>query len=93
MGMRYVISLHHIVTTRDIPKLDAFWRHTIRDGIREKLASKPELYGKPLRNTLKGCWGLRVGDYRVIYKIETSSVRIIAVIHRSRGYGDLASRV
>lgn len=34
-----------------------------------RLAVIPEQTGEPLRGTLKGYWKLRIGDYRVVYKI------------------------
>ena len=93
MEVRYSIWLHPTVTARDIPKLDAFWRRTIHDDIRSKLTKDPELYGKPLRHTLKGCWSLRVGDYRVVYQVDKEVVQVIAVIHRSRGYEGVITRL
>ena len=44
--------------------------------------------GKPLRAALKGLWSLRVGKYRVIYKVlpEKEMVQLITVGHRKRVY-------
>jgi len=43
----------------------------------------PEKYGVPLRKTLKGYWKLRVGDYRIIYKISSNTIYLLAICHRS----------
>ncbi|MES2504791.1 MAG: type II toxin-antitoxin system RelE/ParE family toxin [Myxococcota bacterium] len=44
--------------------------------------------GKPLRYSLKGHRRLRVGDYRVVYRIEpqNQTVVIIAIKHRKDIY-------
>ena len=93
MEVRYSITLHPLVTSHDIPRLDAFWRHEIRDAVRAKLTTEPELYGKPLRQSLKGCRGLRVGDYRVVFQIRPRTVHIFAVVHRSGKYKGVGKRV
>lgn len=44
-------------------------KQRIRNSIESKLTLAPHQFGEPLRRTLKGYWKLRVGDYRVIYKL------------------------
>lgn len=39
-------------------------------------------FGKPLRYSLKSHRRLRVGDYRVVYKIDNNTVTIISIKHR-----------
>ena len=53
----------------------------IKRAIEERLATKPEVYGKPLLRTLKGYWKLRVGEYRVVFKISGNDLRIFGIIH------------
>jgi mRNA-degrading endonuclease RelE of RelBE toxin-antitoxin system len=77
----------------EISRLDVFWRVQIRAAIGEKLYTMPAVFCKPLRRTLKGCWTLRVGDYRVIYQLKPRTVRIIAVIHRSHDYRGIERRL
>jgi len=93
MEMKYSITLHPLVTSYDIPQLDTFWRHTIRDAIREKLATKPEIYGKPLRYNLKGCRALRIGDYRAVFQMEHATVYVVAIVHRSSKYKGVERRI
>ncbi|KKW35764.1 hypothetical protein A2852_00510 [Candidatus Adlerbacteria bacterium RIFCSPHIGHO2_01_FULL_54_23] len=93
MEIRYSITLHLAVISKDIPRLDTFWRHTIRDAIREKLKTKPELYGKPLRQTLKSCRTLRIGDYRVVFKIQDITVYIVGIVHRRAKYEGIEKRI
>ena len=93
MGVKYSITLHPLVTALDIPALDAFWRRTVRDAIREKLQMNPGVFGKPLRRTLKGCRTLRVGDYRVVFQIRSRTIHVVAIIHRSSNYEGIARRL
>ncbi len=60
----------------------------IRKAIEKKLTADPVAFGKPLRHSLKGYRRLRVGDYRVIYKIVDDKilVLIIDVDHRKEIY-------
>jgi len=93
MGVtHYAIILHPAVVTEDLPRLDASWRKTIRDTVREKLATTPELYGRPLRKNLKGCWKLRVGDYRVVFRIQGKKVIVLAILHHSVVYEQAEKR-
>ena len=44
----------------------------------------------PYTGTLKGFWKLRVGDYRLVCRVETRDEQIVLIIyvaHRSRAYG------
>lgn len=49
------------------------------------LASDP-FQGKHLHGSLKGKLSLKVGDYRVIYKVEENVVYLLAVGHRKKIY-------
>jgi len=93
MEIRYRIELHPNVVKFDLPRIDAAWRRIIRDSIREKLGTEPEFYGKPLRQNLRGCRSLRVGDYRAVFQIQGAVVRIIAIIHRSAEYKGIFGRL
>ena len=63
-------------------------RIMIRNAIEKKLTADPIAFGKPLRYSLKGYRRLRVGDYRVIYKIieEKVIVLIVDIDHRKDVY-------
>jgi len=52
----------------------------------------PHKYGEPLRKTLKGYWKLRVGDYRVVFKIVVTEVWIMGIIHRKNVYERVRKR-
>lgn len=58
------------------------------NAIRERLETDPISYGKPLRKNLKGYRRLRVGKYRIIYKINVKNMKVIisVVDHRKDVY-------
>lgn len=82
----YKIVYHEQVVAEDVPPIGASWKKEIRRAIESKLAISPEVFGIPLRNTLKGYRKLRVGDYRVIFCIESKVVKILAIGHRTKIY-------
>ncbi|MDP2664459.1 MAG: type II toxin-antitoxin system RelE/ParE family toxin [bacterium] len=86
------VVYHHLVVRDDIPKLPKEWRKKIRSAIEERLTTHPDLYGKPLRRALKGYRKLRVGDYRVIFRIEKNTVKILIIQHRSVVYTEVKKR-
>lgn len=89
----FQIFYHPLVVRDDIPKLSGEWKEKIRLAIEERLATHPDLYGKPLRRSLKGYRKLRVGDWRVIFKIEKNLVKILIIQHRSVVYDQINKRI
>jgi mRNA interferase RelE/StbE len=62
---------------------------TARQAVVETLtliAAEPERVGKALVGRLGGLWSARVGNYRVLYTIETSGVIVRAIRHRAVAY-------
>ena len=86
MGVKFDIIYHLDVAKTDIPKLSPFDKDKIRKAIEEKLTAHPEMFGKPLRRSLKGYRKLRVGDHRIIYRLEGKKVKIFCIGHRSIVY-------
>ncbi len=90
--MPFKLSYHPDVKKVDLPKIDAKAKAMIRRAIEERLVSHPEIYGKPLQRTLKGYWKLRVGDYRVVFKISGDEIHILGIIHRKEVYEQIEKR-
>lgn len=90
--MSFSISYHEAVVKQDLPKLSKSSREQIKHAIETKLTENPEVFGKPLRRSLKGYRKLRVGDYRVIFRIEGSIVKILVIQHRSVVYKKVNQR-
>jgi mRNA interferase RelE/StbE len=89
----FVLRYHSDVKDIDLPKIDAKIKNRIRNAIESRLIIAPHQYGEPLKRTLKGYWKLRVGDYRVVYKIVNSEVWILGIIHRKDVYKRMDRRI
>ncbi len=61
---------------------------TLGTAIKERLEVDPISFGKPLRYSLKGHRRLRIGAYRIVYRIneEKRIVTIVVVDHRKDVY-------
>jgi mRNA interferase RelE/StbE len=88
----YKLIYHPDVKKVDLPKIDNQNKTTIKRAIEERLAVQPEVYGKPLQRTLKGYWKLRVGDFRVVFKIIGDEILILAIMHRKNIYSQVQKR-
>lgn len=86
--MTYSIHYCNLIDWKRLSKLSAKDKRRLKEAIEQKLMTRPELFGKPLRQSLTGCRSLRVGDYRVIYRIVGNTVEIQLFGHRSTIYSD-----
>ena len=82
--MGYTLKYSPEVKKYDLPEIDKPSRTRIKKVIDERLAVRPEVFGRPLRRALKGYWKLRVGDYRIIYKVINQTIRIFAINPQER---------
>lgn len=92
MDMRYEIFYHEQVVSLDILSLSSSMKNRIRSAIEQKLTEHPEIFGKPLRRSLKNYRKLRVGDYRIIFRIEGKNIKILIIAHRSFVYENVLQR-
>lgn len=69
-----------------LEKLSADIKERIVDWIEKNLVDceNPRLYGKALHGQLKGKWRYRVGDYRIVAKIEDDKILIMILDVDSR---------
>ncbi len=65
----------------------------IEAAISGRLTKAPEAYGKPLAANLSGYWKMRVGDYRVIYKVVKKEIWILGIINRRDVYREIVRRL
>ena len=86
--MAYTIEIEDRVIKEDIPAIPMPYREQIKTAIRERLTQEPVKLGKPLRYSLFGYRRLRIGDWRVIYKIYGNIVRIVKIGNRKDIYDD-----
>jgi len=80
------VRYHPKVKSEDIPRLDSYIAIRIENAIRKRLMVNPIKYGYYLRGSLKGYRKLRVGDWRIIYRIIDKEIRIIAIGNRKDVY-------
>lgn len=88
----YEITYHHRVVD-DLAKISTRTKIIIRKAIEEKLVTEPEFFGKPLQFSLKGYRSMRVGDYRVVFRLTKREVFIILIEHRAKVYQNAIKRV
>jgi mRNA-degrading endonuclease RelE of RelBE toxin-antitoxin system len=84
----YSVEYVEDVVSRDILSLSKSAKMLILKAIEERLMVDPISFGKPLRYTLKGYRRLRVGRYRIVYKIDEKRRTVIvnAIDHRKDVY-------
>ena len=91
--MPFELRYHTDVKAVDLPLINSKLKKRIKNAIETRLTTAPDRYGEPLRKTLKGYWKLRVGDYRVVFKIMENEVWILGIIHRKKVYEEMLKRI
>lgn len=91
--MTYILNYSDPAKKNDYPKLGESEKIRIRKVVEEKLTTHPEIFGKPLRCSLKGCRSLRVGSYRVVFRIEGAVVMVYAIQKREKVYKNVFRRI
>jgi len=93
----YRIVLDDLVLERDLKPMDPCDRERILRAIRKKLTEAPGDFGSPLAGGLKGFWKLRVGAYRVIYRIlekeKLVDVVLVGFRRNEEAYDEMMRRV
>ena len=72
------------VALKQIQRLDPPIRERVERAM-ALIALDPQS-GKPLRGPLRGKFSYRVGDWRIVYRVENEEVYVEAVTHRSSAY-------
>ena len=91
--MGYKLLYHPDVYKEDLKCIPTNIKIRIRKAIETRLAKDPILFGQPLRQSLKGHRRLRVGDWRVIYRVEHSDIIILKIGNRKDVYQEAFRRV
>ena len=84
--MPYKVVFADAVLREDAPALDTEIEMRVREAIEAKLKTHPHTFGKPLRHSLRNHRSLRVGDFRIVYRVDAAIVRVIAIVHRRDVY-------
>ena len=88
--MKYHVEFTESVY-KTLSKLDKYTAKMLINWIKDKLegVEDPRVYGKALSGNLAGLWRYRVGDWRIIAKIEDDKlvILVLAIGHRREIYG------
>ncbi len=79
MSAIWKIKIHKLVLSEDFKSISHPQQSIILKDIHKKLSLDPKGYGKPLLGSLKGYWRIRVGDYRIIYRILEDVITVFVV--------------
>ena len=91
--MPYRILYHPLVKEKDLPKLNTTIKERIKTAVENRLLTEPEKYSEPLRKTLKGYRKLRVGDYRIVLRVDEEIIYIFGICHRKDVYARVEKRI
>ncbi len=76
----YNIKYGNLVSKKELKKVSPEILQNIKKQIEKKLTQSPEKFGKPLKESLRGYRRLRIGNFRVLYKIlEKEEVQIVFI--------------
>ncbi|MBI2891593.1 MAG: type II toxin-antitoxin system RelE/ParE family toxin [Nitrospirae bacterium] len=89
--MAYIVRFRDVALA-DLEELPRNLQARILRAVEARLATAPHRYGVRLRRALSGLWKLRVGDRRMVYELERSSVTVWAVRHRKDVYPEVERR-
>jgi mRNA interferase RelE/StbE len=81
-------SLHKLRVPQDVAELVRGLHPQLKRKVRaalERILSHPHS-GKPLKDELAGLWSFRVGKFRLIYRLSSRQVDLIAFGPRARIY-------
>ena len=93
--MEYEIIFDPRVVKQDFKSIGESVKKRIVREIKKKLKTSPTDFGKPLQFKLRNLYRLRVGDYRIIYHIDSNEllVTILKIGHRSEVYEEILKRI
>ena len=87
--MKYEVN-YTAQVLKTLEKMDKFTKRILVDWIEKNLVGceNPRIHGKPLSSNRVGQWRYRVGDYRIIAKIEDDKliILVITIGHRREVY-------
>jgi mRNA interferase RelE/StbE len=91
--MNWEVLYHPDIVKCDLPEIPKNIQARLKKAIELRLLIDPTLSGGPLRKDLKGYRKMRVGDYRIIYRIEKNGIIILIIGHRKKVYSRVFQRI
>ena len=89
----FTVVYHPLVAKDDLPAIPGNIKERLQKAIEERLMVDPISYGLPLRQSLKGYRKLRVGDYRIVYRIHDETVIVLKIGNRKDVYAGVFMRI
>jgi mRNA interferase RelE/StbE len=80
----FKVSYLDSVVQKDIPDLPKTMRLRIKNAIETRLSVDPIGLGKPLRYSFIGHRRIRVGDYRIVFRVDMKNQEVIVVLIKHR---------
>lgn len=81
--------LYHPEVDKDLRRIGKSRAKRAMKAIDEKLLTEPETFGAPLRKGLAGLRKLRVGDVRIVYRVEKERVEVLVITIGKRADEDV----
>lgn len=75
--MMYKIVYKISVKSKDYERIPKNLRQRIQRAIKSRLSVDPIAVGKPMWHGLRGCYRIRIGDYRVVYKVDKDRIVVL----------------
>lgn len=85
--------LYHPLIAEDIEDLPANIKERVRQAIEKRLLPDPARAGRPLKQSLLGHRKMRVGDLRVIYRVQGDKIIVLKIGHRKDVYAKAGARL
>jgi len=81
--------LYHPEVDKDLSRIGKSRAKRAIRAIDEKLLTEPEKFGAPLRKGLTGLRKLRVGDIRIVYRVEKKRIEVLIITIGRRADSDV----
>jgi len=81
--------LYHPEIDKDLNRIGKSRAKRAIKAIDEKLLTEPEKFGAPLRKGLTGLRKLRVGDVRIVYRVEKKRIEVLIITIGRRADSDV----
>jgi len=85
--------IYHPLVAEDIKNLPQNIKNRIRNAVEKRLLIDPVKAGRPLKQSLVGHRKMRVGDYRIIYRVKFDTIIVLKIGHRKDIYDKVKSRL
>ena len=76
----------------DLKKIGNILKSRVKRAIETRLVVDPEKHGQPLKGNFKGFRKLRIGEYRIVYKVVEDEILILGIRHRREVYKAIEKR-